>query len=102
LPIDAKQKLVAQLNAALAEAYQGIANPREIMVLINEYALEHAGVGGRLTSEDPASVEATAARGSNRERGDSATGSGAPAPDRSAVPGHGAKEHSMHQSLRCV
>jgi phenylpyruvate tautomerase PptA (4-oxalocrotonate tautomerase family) len=64
--IDAKKKLVAQLNAALAEAYQGIANTREIMVLINEYALEDAGVGGRLTSEDPAIVEATAARGLNR------------------------------------
>ena len=64
--IDARRKLVARLNAALAEAYQDFANTREIMILINEYSLEAAGVGGRLTSEDPAIVEATVARGSNR------------------------------------
>jgi phenylpyruvate tautomerase PptA (4-oxalocrotonate tautomerase family) len=64
--IDARRKLVARLNAALAKAYQDFANTREIMILINEYSLEAAGVGGRLTSEDPAIVEATVARGSNR------------------------------------
>jgi phenylpyruvate tautomerase PptA (4-oxalocrotonate tautomerase family) len=64
--IDARKKLVAQLNAALAEAYQGIANTREIMILINEHPLENVGAGGRLTSEDPAIVEATAARGLDR------------------------------------
>jgi phenylpyruvate tautomerase PptA (4-oxalocrotonate tautomerase family) len=64
--IDARRKLVARLNAALAEAYQDFANTCEIMILINEYSLEAAGVGGRLTSEDPAIVEATVARGSNR------------------------------------
>jgi phenylpyruvate tautomerase PptA (4-oxalocrotonate tautomerase family) len=64
--VDARRQLVARLNAALAQAYQDIANTREIMVLINQYSLEEAGVGGRLTSEVPAIVEATAARGSSR------------------------------------
>jgi phenylpyruvate tautomerase PptA (4-oxalocrotonate tautomerase family) len=63
--INARKKMVARLNNALAEAYQGIANTSEIMILINEYPLEQAGVGGRLTSEDPAIVQATAARRRN-------------------------------------
>ena len=64
--IDARRTLVEQLDAAIAEAYRGIANVRDIMILINEYPLEYAGAGGRLTSEDAAIVEATVARDSHR------------------------------------
>ena len=60
--IDARRRLVAQLHAALSRAYAGIADTREIMIFINEYPLENAGWGGRLTSEDPAIVAATSAR----------------------------------------
>jgi phenylpyruvate tautomerase PptA (4-oxalocrotonate tautomerase family) len=61
--IDARRKLVEELDAAIAEAHTGIANTRDTMILINEYPLENAGSGGRLTSEDAAIVEATVARG---------------------------------------
>ncbi len=67
--IDARRKLIEQLDSAIAEAYQDIANTREIMILINEYPLENAGAGGRLTSEDLAIVESAVARGANRYEG---------------------------------
>jgi len=61
--VDARREPIAELDAALAVAYRGPADTGEIMILIDEYALEDAGAGGRLTSEDPAIVAAPAARG---------------------------------------
>jgi hypothetical protein len=56
--LDAKRKMVEQINAAIAEAYEGIANTGEILILHNEYPLENAGWAGRLQSENPEVVEA--------------------------------------------
>ncbi len=50
---DLKKNLVKKINAAVAEAYRGLANVQEIMVLINEYPLENAGADGGLQSENP-------------------------------------------------
>jgi phenylpyruvate tautomerase PptA (4-oxalocrotonate tautomerase family) len=66
--IDARRRLIAQLDSAIADAYQEIANTRDIMILINEYLLENAGSGGRLTSDDDAIVAATEARGARQWR----------------------------------
>ena len=54
----ARRKLVEKINAAVADAYQGIANTREILILQNEYPLENAAWGGRLQSDNPDVVEA--------------------------------------------
>ena len=51
--LETRRRLVEQLDAAIAEAYRGIADTRDIMILINEYPLENSGSGGRLTSELP-------------------------------------------------
>lgn len=56
--LEAKRKMVEQINAAMAEAYEGIANTSEILILHNEYPLENAGWAGRLQSENPEIVEA--------------------------------------------
>jgi hypothetical protein len=56
--IDAKRKMVERLHAALAEAYRGITNTDEIMVFVNQYALDNAASNGRLQSENPQVVEA--------------------------------------------
>ena len=42
----------------MKEAYEGIANTSEILILHNEYPLENAGWAGRLQSENPGVVEA--------------------------------------------
>ena len=56
--LDARRKLIEQINAAVAEAYEGIANTREILILHNEYPLENAGWAGRLQSDNPEVLEA--------------------------------------------
>jgi phenylpyruvate tautomerase PptA (4-oxalocrotonate tautomerase family) len=56
--IDAKRKMIEGINAALADAYDGIANTREVLILHNEYPLENAGWAGRLQSETPEVVDA--------------------------------------------
>ncbi len=56
--IDAKRKLVERINAALADAYRGMVNTDEILILINEYPLENAAAAGRLQSENLQLVEA--------------------------------------------
>jgi hypothetical protein len=56
--VNAKRKMVAQINAAIADAYDGIANTSEILILHNEYPLENAAWAGRLQSENPEVVEA--------------------------------------------
>jgi phenylpyruvate tautomerase PptA (4-oxalocrotonate tautomerase family) len=56
--IDARRTMARKINAAIAEAYEGIANTRETLILHNEYPLENAGWGGRLQSDNPEIVEA--------------------------------------------
>jgi phenylpyruvate tautomerase PptA (4-oxalocrotonate tautomerase family) len=56
--IDAKRKMTERINAAVAEAYEGIANIRETLILHNEYPLENAGWAGCLQSDNPEVVEA--------------------------------------------
>ena len=55
--LDAKRKLTQTLHAALAEAYDGIANTSEFMIFYNLYLLENASVGARLQSDNPEAVE---------------------------------------------
>ena len=56
--LDARRKLTEKINAAVAEAYEGIANTRETLIFHNEYPLENAGWAGRLQSDNPEIVEA--------------------------------------------
>jgi phenylpyruvate tautomerase PptA (4-oxalocrotonate tautomerase family) len=56
--LDAKRKLVERINTAVADAYRGIVDVHEILILINEYPLENAAADGRLQSENPQLVEA--------------------------------------------
>jgi phenylpyruvate tautomerase PptA (4-oxalocrotonate tautomerase family) len=56
--LDARRKLTEKINAAVAEAYEGIANTRETLIFLNEYPLENAGWAGRLQSDNPEIVEA--------------------------------------------
>jgi phenylpyruvate tautomerase PptA (4-oxalocrotonate tautomerase family) len=56
--LDAKRKMVKQINAAIADAYEGIANIREILIFHNEYPLESVGWAGRLQSENPEIIAA--------------------------------------------
>jgi phenylpyruvate tautomerase PptA (4-oxalocrotonate tautomerase family) len=56
--LDARRKLIKGIDAAVAEAYEGVANIRETLILFNEYPLENAGWAGRLQSENPEFVEA--------------------------------------------
>ena len=56
--LDTKRKMAERINAAIAEAYQGIANTNETLTLMNHYPLENAGWAGRLQSDNPQIVEA--------------------------------------------
>jgi hypothetical protein len=56
--IDAKRKMAGKIHAAIAVAYQGIANTDETLILMNHYPLEDAGFAGRLQSDNPEIVEA--------------------------------------------
>ena len=55
--LDTKRKLTQVLHAALAEAYDGIANTSEFNIFYNLYPLENAAAGGRLQSDNPQAVE---------------------------------------------
>jgi hypothetical protein len=44
--------MVKQVDAAVADVYEGIANIREILIFHNEYPLESVGWAGRLQSEN--------------------------------------------------
>ena len=50
--------MVNQINAAIADAYEGIANNREILIFHNEYPLASVALAGRLQSENPEIIEA--------------------------------------------
>jgi phenylpyruvate tautomerase PptA (4-oxalocrotonate tautomerase family) len=56
--LTARRKMVEGINAAIGEAYEGIANTRETLILHNEYPLENAGWAGRLQADNPQIVEA--------------------------------------------
>jgi len=56
--LEAKRKMVEQINAAIANAYEGMANIREILIFHNEYSLESVALAGRLQSENPEIIEA--------------------------------------------
>ncbi|HEV7420406.1 MAG TPA: N-acetylmuramic acid 6-phosphate etherase [Mycobacterium sp.] len=56
--LDAKRKMAERILSAIAQAYDGIANTAETLILMNHYPLENAGFAGRLQSDDPQLVEA--------------------------------------------
>jgi phenylpyruvate tautomerase PptA (4-oxalocrotonate tautomerase family) len=58
--LDAKRKMAEKIHAAIAEAYQGIANTEETLVLMNHYPLENAGWAGRLQADNAEIVQAVA------------------------------------------
>jgi hypothetical protein len=50
--------MAERILTAIREAYDGIANTAETLILMNHYPLENAGFAGRLQSDDPQLVEA--------------------------------------------
>ncbi|MEU4576239.1 4-oxalocrotonate tautomerase family protein [Nonomuraea sp. ATR24] len=58
--LDAKRSMTERIHAAIAEAYQGLANTDETLILMNHYPLENAGWAGRLQSDDQEAVRAIA------------------------------------------
>ncbi|NRQ32197.1 N-acetylmuramic acid 6-phosphate etherase [Nonomuraea sp. NN258] len=58
--LDAKRKMSDRIHAAIAEAYAGLANTDETLILMNHYPLENAGWAGRLQSDNPDIVAAMA------------------------------------------
>jgi hypothetical protein len=56
--MDAKRMMAKKIDAAIAVAYQGIANTEETLILMNHYPLENAGWAGRLQADNPEIVEA--------------------------------------------
>jgi phenylpyruvate tautomerase PptA (4-oxalocrotonate tautomerase family) len=58
--LDAKRKLARKIEAAIAEAYQGIANTEQVLVLVNHYPLENVGWLGSLQSDKQEIVDAVA------------------------------------------
>ncbi|MDR8408021.1 hypothetical protein MTP10_04660 [Nonomuraea sp. 3-1Str] len=59
--LDVKRTMAEKVLAAIAVAYQGIANTDETLLLMNHYPLENAGWAGRLQSDNPEIVEVVAA-----------------------------------------
>lgn len=58
--LDAKRSMTERIHAAIAEAYQGLTNTDETLILMNHYPLENAGWAGRLQSDDQEAVRAIA------------------------------------------
>jgi phenylpyruvate tautomerase PptA (4-oxalocrotonate tautomerase family) len=56
--LDAKRKMAERILTAVGQAYDGIANTAETLILMNHYPLENAGFAGRLQADDPQLVEA--------------------------------------------
>jgi phenylpyruvate tautomerase PptA (4-oxalocrotonate tautomerase family) len=56
--LDAKRKMASKILTAVGQAYDGIANTAETLILMNHYPLENAGFAGRLQADDPRLVEA--------------------------------------------
>lgn len=55
--VNTKRTVAEKLQAAFAEAYDGIANTGEFLIFMNEYPLENAFWGGRLQSDNAQIVE---------------------------------------------
>jgi phenylpyruvate tautomerase PptA (4-oxalocrotonate tautomerase family) len=56
--LEAKRKLAARVHAAIEDAYRGLANTEETLILMNHYPLENAGWAGRLQSDNREAVAA--------------------------------------------
>ena len=56
--LDAKRKLVQKIEGAIGEAYTGVANVDEVLVLINHYPLRNVGWRHSLQSDKPEIVAA--------------------------------------------
>lgn len=56
--LDAKREMAEKIHKAIGEAYQGLANTEETLILMNHYPLENAGWAGRLQSDNPEIVQA--------------------------------------------
>ena len=56
--LDARRKMAGKIHAAVGEAYSGLANTGETLIMMNHYPLEMAGFAGRLQSDDPDVVAA--------------------------------------------
>src|SRR5436190_18613187 len=56
--LDAKRKLVQKIEGAIGEAYTGVANVDEVLVLINHYPLHDVGWRQSLQSDKPEIVAA--------------------------------------------
>lgn len=50
--LEAKRAMARRIHDAIAEAYSGLANTGETLILMNHYPLENAGWAGRLQSDD--------------------------------------------------
>jgi phenylpyruvate tautomerase PptA (4-oxalocrotonate tautomerase family) len=56
--IESRRRMSNKIGAAIAKAYDGLANTDETLILMNHYPLEHAGFAGRLQSDNQELVEA--------------------------------------------
>ena len=56
--LDAKRKLVQKIEGAIGEAFTGVANVDEVLVLINHYPLRNVGWRQSLQSDKPEIVAA--------------------------------------------
>jgi len=56
--LDAKRTMAEKILSAIGDAYDGIANTADTLILMNHYPLENAGFAGRLQSDDPQLMEA--------------------------------------------
>lgn len=57
LDLDAKRRLVEKLHGAIADAYDGIADTAQVLILMDHRPLENAAWGGRLLADIPEFVE---------------------------------------------
>ncbi len=55
--IEARRTVIEKMHAAIAAAYEGIANTRDTMIFLNLYPLEEVGWVGTLQSDKPEIVE---------------------------------------------
>lgn len=58
--LDVKRKMAEKIQTVIAEAYRGLANTEETLVLMNHYPLENAGWAGRLQADNAQIVQAVA------------------------------------------
>jgi phenylpyruvate tautomerase PptA (4-oxalocrotonate tautomerase family) len=56
--VDARRTMSNRIAAAIAKAYDGLADTDRTLILMNHYPLEHAGFAGRLQSDNPELVAA--------------------------------------------